>query len=179
MTMSISAQDHTHEIDSKLLDYIQNVNQGTIQKDTLKGSPKREVSTANIHITYSSPGVKGRTIWGGLVAFDQVWVTGAHRATIVEFEQPVRIEGKMLEAGKYGFFTIPGKEEWVIIFNSRWDQHLADDYRASEDILRFKVHPQPQEFIGRLTYSLQEESNATLMSVSWDKLKVEFKIEKP
>jgi len=32
------------------------------------------IGDAHIHIEYGSPGVKGRMVWGGLVAFDRVWV---------------------------------------------------------------------------------------------------------
>lgn len=35
------------------------------------------IGEAHIHIDYSSPSVRSRTIWGGWVAYDQVWVMGA------------------------------------------------------------------------------------------------------
>ena len=44
--------------------------------------------------------------------------------------------------GKYGFFTIPSKDEWIIIFNSNWDQHGKDEYDEKDDVLRFAVTPE-------------------------------------
>ena len=97
------------------------------------------IGDAHIHIDYSSPGVRERIIFGGLLAYDQVWQAGAHRATWIETNKDLLIEGKTLPAGKYGFFTIPSKEEWTIIFNTKWDQHGKDEYDEKDDVLRFKA----------------------------------------
>ena len=116
------------------------------EPDTLKGSLKSEangrIGSANIKISYHSPAVRGRVVWGGLVPFDQVWVTGAHSATSFETDQQLKIGGKSLPAGKYALFTIPGKDEWVVIINKNWQQHLADNYSSADDIVRLNVKPQ-------------------------------------
>ena len=89
------------------------------ERDTLKGSLKAlvtgKIGSTVITINYYSPAVRGRVIWSGLVPMDQVWVTGAHKATSIEFEGPLKVGDVDLPAGKYGFFTIPSKEEWTII----------------------------------------------------------------
>ena len=91
------------------------------QLDLPRPSPKATVSQTvgltDITITYCRPGVKGRVIWGGLVPYDQVWRTGANEATTITFSDEVTIEGTKLPAGTYGLFTIPGKDEWTVIFN--------------------------------------------------------------
>ena len=81
------------------------------------------VNGAHIHIDYSSPSVRNRIIFGGLLAFNEVWQSGAHNATWIETDYDLLIEDKKLEKGKYGFFTIPSKEEWTVIFNTNWEQH--------------------------------------------------------
>lgn len=112
--------------------YIDSVNKGLIKKDTLKGSPQlvtmKTIGEVHLHIVYSSPGIKDRVIWGGLVPFGQVWVTGAHQATTLDINHPIRIGEKKIAAGKYAVFTIPGKEQWIFILNRNYQQHLADDY---------------------------------------------------
>jgi hypothetical protein len=118
--------------------------------------------------------VRGRNIWGGLVAYNQVWVTGAHSATSLTTDKDITIGGKPLPAGKYALFTIPGKDGWTIIINKNWEQHLADDYAEKEDVLRISVRPeataQPQE---RLRYQIMSEANGKgVINISWDKLKV-------
>merc|ERR1711974_492670 len=69
------------------------------------------IGDAHIHIDYSSPGVRGRIIFGGLLPYNTVWQAGAHMATWIETNKDLTIDGKELKAGKYGFFVIPNQEE--------------------------------------------------------------------
>ena len=62
------------------------------------------IGDAHIHIDYSSPGVRGRIIFGGLVGYDNVWQAGAHNATWIETNKDLIIDDKVLPKGKYGFF---------------------------------------------------------------------------
>jgi len=137
------------------------------------------VAGNHVHIDYSSPSARGRQIFGGLVAFGEVWVTGAHKATNIKFDKDVKIGGTIVPQGKYGFFTIPGENNWTIILNSEWDMHLADEYDAAKDILRIDVAPDLlDEVTESLTYEVVEGSgNTGTISVAWDKTKVSFKFE--
>lgn len=152
--------------------------QAQSEPDTLKGSLKAEahgqIGNAHLMLNYHSPAVRGRMIWGGLVAYDQVWVTGAHSATTLTTDKDMMVGGEHLPAGKYALFTIPGKEEWTFILNKNWEQHLADDYSQEEDVLRIKVKPevtaQPQE---RLRYQIVSEGEGQgAILISWDKVKL-------
>jgi hypothetical protein len=77
---------------------------------------EQKVGLTDVTIEYSRPGVKGRTIFGGLEAFGKVWRTGANSRTKITFSDNVTIDGKELEAGTYAIFTIPNKESWDFIF---------------------------------------------------------------
>ena len=137
------------------------------------------VGDANIHIDYSSPGVRNRIIFGGLLAYDQVWQAGAHMATWLETNKDLKVDGKELIAGKYGFFVIPNQEEWTIIFNRNWNQHGKDDYTENDDVLRFKVTPKiSNEIKEHLEYKVNKttEKSGTI-SMSWEKVTVEFPFE--
>ncbi|MEL7006748.1 MAG: DUF2911 domain-containing protein [Bacteroidota bacterium] len=79
-----------------------------------------KINGLDITIDYSRPSAKGRTIFGGLEPYGQVWRTGANESTWIEFSDDVKINGESLPAGKYGLFTIPNKDEWTIIFNKDW-----------------------------------------------------------
>ncbi|WP_353550484.1 DUF2911 domain-containing protein [Sediminibacterium sp. KACHI17] len=162
--------------------YADSVNKGLIAKDTMKGSPKRvsmkTIGDTHIHIEYGSPGVKGRMIWGGLVAYDQVWATGAHNATSIDFSKDVTIGGKKIPKGKYALFTIPGKTEWTIILNTNYQQHLADAYNISEDIVRVKVKPvRKQQVTQRLTYSVIPSGKDAGVMIEWEYLIVTLPIK--
>jgi len=137
------------------------------------------VGDSHVHIDYSAPSVKGRKIWGGLVAYDQIWVTGAHKATSINFPNDVMIKDAKVSSGKYALFTIPSKSEWTLILNKNWDQHLADDYDQSLDIVRFKVNPEKIEQLHeQLTFDVKEKGgNTGSVSMSWEKLKISFDFE--
>ncbi|MFZ9187472.1 MAG: DUF2911 domain-containing protein [Algoriphagus sp.] len=150
------------------------------EKPAASKSPKKtamEIVDGNhIHIDYSSPSVRGRQIFGGLVAYGEVWATGAHKATWIQFDKPVTIGDQKIPAGKYGLFTIPGKQEWTVILNSVWDMHLADDYDPNKDVIRITCSPETLEnTVESLTYSVQKiASQTTEISMAWDKTKIKF-----
>jgi hypothetical protein len=81
-----------------------------------------KVGDANITISYSSPAVKSRKIWGDLVPYDKAWRAGANTATSFETDKAISVEGKSLPAGKYSLFVVPGEKEWQAIFNSQTGQ---------------------------------------------------------
>jgi hypothetical protein len=134
------------------------------------------VGDAHIHIDYSSPGVRGRIIFGGLLAYDEVWQSGAHKATWLETNKDLLIEGKTLKAGKYGVFTIPSKGEWKVIFNTNWDQHGKDEYDEKDDVLRFKVTPElSDEITEHLVYKVEKTDDTQgSISLSWEKVTIRF-----
>jgi len=149
------------------------------QEDKLKRpSPPAEIRTtidsADIAIMYSSPAVKGRQIWGGLVPYGKVWRTGANEATIFETNRPLLIKGETLPAGKYSLFTIPGEQVWTVIFNSEWNQWGAFKYDAAKDVLRIQVPVEKCDpFNERMKFDIVE-NNVVLM---WENLKVGFPID--
>lgn len=149
-----------------------------VEQDTIKGSIPSQatgrIGNTKITINYHSPGVKGRIIWGGLVPYDQVWVTGAHMATSLKFDRDLIIGGKKVPAGKYALFTIPGREEWIVIINKNWEQHLADEYDQQEDILRLVVKPTVlNEHQERLQYEIKPVSkDEGAINISWDNLMI-------
>ncbi|AKD04335.1 DUF2911 domain-containing protein [Pontibacter korlensis] len=159
--------------------------QAQSEPDTLKGSLKAEahgmIGPAHLTIAYHSPAARGRVIWGGLVANNQVWVTGAHSATSLQTDHPIMIGGEQVAAGKYALFTIPGEEEWTVIINRNWNQHLADDYSEAEDVVRFKVNPETlQQHQERLRYEIlsQGEEQGAIV-ITWDKLKLAVPVSAP
>jgi hypothetical protein len=134
------------------------------------------IGDAHIHMDYSSPGVRGRIIFGGLVGYDTVWQAGAHNATWLETNEDLVINGDVLPKGKYGLFTIPSKEDWTIMINKNWDQHGKDEYDEIDDVLRFKVTPIISEDIKEhLEYKVNKisETDGTI-SLAWEKVTISF-----
>jgi hypothetical protein len=141
-------------------------------------SPKAEAAgkagNASVKINYSQPSARGRKIMGELVPFGQVWRTGANEATVIEFDKAVQIEGKDLPAGQYALFTIPGENEWTIIFNKDTKQWGAYNYKQSDDVLRVTVKPaKTDQFVETLTIAPDKDK----VTIKWENTQVAFKVK--
>jgi Protein of unknown function (DUF2911) len=146
-----------------------------------KPSPPAKVSEtigsgAVITIDYSQPSVKGRTIGKDLEPMaGKVWRAGANDATVFDVSKDVKVEGKDLPAGKYGFFTITNGEEWTIIFNKTWKQWGAFTYKDADDALRVKVKAgKANPFSEKLTYTISKGGKVSLL---WGDHQVDFNVK--
>ena len=128
---------------SAILAFNLTINLNAQQIKTPAASPtaefKQTVGLTDISIVYSRPGVKGREIFGDLVPYGKLWRTGANMATKITFSEDVKIEGETLAAGSYALFSVPGEDEWTLIFNTNVNQSGTGSYDESLDALRVKV----------------------------------------
>src|SRR5438477_10244552 len=163
-----------------------------------KASVMQTIGVTDITITYSRPPVKGRTIVADapttmaarakgeatldnqnerqkgepITPYGHVWRAGANEATMFQVTDDVLINGQPLKAGTYSLETIPGKDEWTVIFNSDPGQWGAFSYDEKKDALRVKTKPQTvsdnQEW---LVYSFDPitEHSATV-NLRWEKV---------
>lgn len=167
-----------------------------------KASVMQTIGVTDVTITYSRPGVKGRKIWGdppanlaagtatldnqntrpkdmAIVPYGHVWRTGANEATQFEVTDDVWINGQKLPAGSYSLHTIPGKDEWIIVFNGTANQWGSFNYDEKKDTLRVKAKPESvndnQEW---LMYSFDPVAdNSAQVNIRWEKLRVPFTVE--
>ncbi|MBC8154263.1 MAG: DUF2911 domain-containing protein [Bacteroidetes bacterium] len=108
-------------------------------------SPRITAESPNkmIKVAYGQPSRKGRVLFGdnGLEKYGKVWRTGANESTEITFAKDVMFGGKMVKAGSYTLFTIPGATEWTVILNSELGQSGAFDYDKTKekDIAQVKV----------------------------------------
>ena len=136
------------------------------------------VGLTEITVDYSSPGVKGRKIWGGLVPYDQMWRAGANSATKVTFSKDVTLAGKPVPAGSYAFFVIPGKSDWTVVLNKKADQGgIGRDYKADLDLLRVQIKPKASPFRERLAYLVTDfNDDKASLDLEWEKVKLSIPI---
>lgn len=140
-------------------------------------SSMANIGNVHVHLEYNSPSVRNRVIWGGLVPYDKVWVTGAHMATSIHFFGEVQIAGQTIPEGKYAFFTIPSKNEWTLILNKNWEQHLTDEYNPEEDVVRWKVKPKTTKHQEALSYEVIGGEEGGSIVFKWEKIKFNFDIK--
>ena len=97
---------------------------------------KQDFALSSVELSYSRPGMKGRTIYGELVPYGKVWRTGANQATTLTFGEDVMIGGTKVKAGKYGLLTIPERKEWTIIITKQLDVTSPAAYKEDMDVVR-------------------------------------------
>lgn len=132
------------------------------------------VGLSEITLTYHRPGVKGRTIWGGLVPFDKVWRLGANDPTLITFTDPVTIEGTALGAGTYRLLAIPGATEWTIIFNSEV-KNWGSVHDPAYDTLKIRVKPEAGQHEEWLSFAFTDLTPTSARVVmAWEKVRVSF-----
>lgn len=141
-------------------------------------SVSRMIGTTTVRIDYHSPGVRERTIWGGLVPYDVVWRLGANEATTISLTHAVTIEGRKVPAGKYALFAVPGRQSWTMILNRKADQWGAFFYDARDDLVRFDVHPVAGPHTEWMSFTIDTKSpESVVVELAWEKLRVPFTIE--
>src|SRR6185312_12832474 len=89
-----------------------------------------------IKTDYSSPRVKGRKIYGGLVPFGQVWRTGANDATTLVTSADITVGGTTVPAGSYTLFTVPNESGWKLVISKKTGEWGTDYPGESNDLAR-------------------------------------------
>jgi hypothetical protein len=138
------------------------------------------VGLTEITVEYSSPAVRGRTIWGALVPWGEVWRAGANAATKITFDKDVTFGAVTVPAGSYAIFVQPNKTgPWTVIINRDWKQSGAFAYKKESDVVRLDVKPQAIPPRERLAYSFSDFGNAGgTLNLEWEKVRlpIAFKV---
>jgi hypothetical protein len=153
-----------------------------MKSNTKKMSPEGEVNYKteqyDISMFYNRPSVRGRTIFGNLVPYDQVWRTGANEATTFKTTTDLNIGGKVLPAGDYTLWTIPGEEEWQFIWNSKqygwgvnWDSQASRE--EAFDVLTTSVFKETTpQIIETLSINLIQSGDGAELQLAWENVLV-------
>lgn len=150
----------------------------TLPRPSQKGTVEQRIGIADVKISYSRPGVKGRVIWGELVPFDKVWRTGANEASTISFSADVKVNGQPLPAGTYSLHTIPTAGDWTVIFNRKAEQWGSYSYDEKEDALRIKVTPAAHEMTEWMTFSFPVIAvDKATVALDWEKVRVPFELQ--
>lgn len=123
-------------------------------RDTLRAT----AGGAAITVDYSRPSKRGRTIFGGVVPWGQVWRTGANASTQLTTDRALTISGTSLPAGSYAITTIPAADEWTLILSQENREVLRTPMRVST--LRSPVEV--------FTISVAPSGSGGLLNLEWD-----------
>ena len=123
-----------------------------------------------ITVDYSSPRMRGRKIFGGLVPYGEVWRTGANEATtFVTNENLLMVKGSNVPAGSYTIFTVPDPDKWTLIINKHTGESGTPYKYESEELARVPMSvtklPSPVE---NFTISFDHTGGSCTMRMSWE-----------
>jgi tetratricopeptide (TPR) repeat protein len=136
------------------------------------------IGITTVTVNYHRPGVKGRTIYGSLVPYGQIWRAGANENTTVTFSHPVKVEGQDLAAGTYGLHTIPTETDWTVIFSNDYRSWGSFFYDETADALRVTAPALDNEFVEWLEFAFSDlTGNSALLELRWAGKRVPVRIE--
>lgn len=142
-----------------------------------KARVEQRVGLTDFAVTYFSPGVKGRTIFGDLVPFGELWRTGANAATTLEASRDFTFGGTKVPAGTYALYTIPGQTSWTVILNKNPGASGTRGYAQANDVARVTVTPAQAPKRERLTFLFAETGDdASRLDLEWDTVRVSVPI---
>jgi len=157
-----------------------------------RATVSEEIGITDVIIRYSRPGVKKREghIWGELIptGFSQLgygfknptpWRAGANENTTIEFTTDVKVEGRTLSAGKYGFFVAYDPSECTLIFSKNSTSWGNFFYDSTEDALRVKVKPgKTDKSVEWLKYEFTDQtSSSATIQLQWEKVTIPFRVD--
>ncbi len=130
-----------------------------------------------ITVNYSSPRMKGRKIFGGLVPFGEVWRAGANEATTFVTNSDVVVGGKPVPKGKYTLFTFPTRDAWQLIISKQTGEwgipYPGEQYDfARVPMMLSKLSAPLQNF----TISFDPAGTTCTMKLDWDLTRASIEI---
>lgn len=138
-------------------------------------SPRAKVSQkvglVNINLDYSRPSKKGRTIFGNIVPFDQIWRTGANQATSISFSDDIKINNQLVEAGEYHVYSVPRENSLDLVIYKKTDA-WGSLKSFDESLIKARVTSDFYDLpfsIETFTISFGDISNAgASLNITWD-----------
>src|SRR5690242_236592 len=131
--------------------------------------------------------MRGRKIFGGVVAWDQVWRTGANFATRFSTSADLLIGGQTIPKGAYTLWTLPSRSGWKLIVNKQTlvpcqgeactlpsrARMWGTEYSADSDLVRVDVKteslPRPVE---RFTIAVQPQGKGGVIRLDWETTRI-------
>ncbi len=138
----------------------------------------QRIGLTDVTVDYHRPAVNGRTVWGELVPYGQVWRAGANENTTVTFSSPVTVGGAEVPAGTYGLHMIPTTSgPWTVILSSMADAWGSFSYDEKEDVARVTVTPREAGMEERLSYRFDDPTDTSAeLVMAWENVEVPIPI---
>ena len=127
-----------------------------------------------VKVIYGRPQKFGEEVFGNIVPFDKIWRTGANEATEIKFYKDVLFGDTLVAAGTYVLYTIPGKDKWEVILNSKLDVIGAFQYNPTFDVAKIKVSACNAEMLESFSIAFKNLGDNLQMVLGWDSTRVKI-----
>jgi hypothetical protein len=143
-----------------------------------KARVEMRVGITDFAVDYSSPAMRGRKIFGGLLPYDKLWRTGANASTKITASRDFTFGDASVPKGTYSVFTIPTASSWTVILNKNLEINNVDGYDTKDDVARVTVSPASNPPRERLTFIFSDTTDdATRLDLEWDNVRVSVPIK--
>ena len=132
------------------------------------------VDGSQMFVEYGRPYTRGRTIFGSLIRWNEVWCPGADEATYLSTSLPIRVGNLKLAAGKYSLWIQPTEDIWTLIFNSDWDT-FHTNHRSRSDVGKVPMQKETLSAnVEQLTFTIEPNRGAGggRIAMAWATTKV-------
>lgn len=154
------------------------VNGQELPKPSSSAKVEQRIGLTDITVKYSRPSVKDRAIFGELVAYNEVWRTGANEATLVTVSDDITIKGQKLAAGTYSLFTKPTTANWTVYFNTVTDSWGTGNYDEKNNVVTLEVKPETGSKVESMRFTFENvNGNKGNLVFAWDKVSLSLPIE--
>jgi hypothetical protein len=130
-----------------------------------------------ITVDYSSPRMKGRKIYGGLVPYGEVWRAGANEATTFVTSTDLTVGGKNVPAGSYTLFAIPNEGKWTLIISKKTGEWGIPYPGEADDLARVDMKvtnlPSPVE---DFTIAFDQGGTSCTLRMDWETTRASVEI---
>ena len=139
----------------------------------------QHVGLTEVSVEYSSLAVRARSIWGHVVPYDRIWISGETPASKVTFSRPVVVGGTKVPAGSYALLVLPTEGDWTLILNANASLvESSKGYGQELDVARVKVRPETVPHRERLTFLFSDfTDDRARLDLEWERRRVSLPIE--
>jgi hypothetical protein len=130
-----------------------------------------------VHVDYSSPRMKGRIIFGGLVPYGEPWRAGANEATTFMLDADMNVGGKTVPAGSYTLFTLPTANAWTLIISKQTGEwgvpYPGETYDFARVPMKVSKLASPLE---NFTIAFDQSGAACTLRLDWESTRASVEI---
>ena len=142
----------------------------------------QKVGLTDITLEYSRPSMKGRTIFGSLAEYGEIWRTGANANTKLTFSTEFIIAENTLAKGSYALYTVPGEKTWeIILYTDTTNWGTPGKWDETKVAARVVVPTQKSAMdVETLTIGFDNLTNSSaVLGIMWENTYVGLKFETP